>query len=678
MSGIAVAVDWSRPDAGEESVRRMLAAMPHRAPDGTRVARLPHCVLGFALRAATTRERAAAQPLHDPLRGLWIVGDARIDNRDDLAAALGVKVLPSDVEILLLGYERWGQGLAEKLHGDFAFAIWNERERTLYAARDAFGMRPLFWHEGPGRVLVASEVDALLETREFGWEIEDQTVADFLARNRYRDLGRTFFREVRRLPPGHWMAASGAGLAERRWFVYPDQPCHSESEAEDAAEFRHRFRQAVADRLDAEGPIFSELSGGLDSGSIACMADAIYREDGAGRPPLTLASALYPGFACDERPYVEAVRAKVLLRCEAWDATAAEPGSFDSWPHAGPWREFASPEARRRARAAGARAILTGTGGDTLLFEMGIFRDLASRGRLVRLARETLWTKLYAATPGRDLFLEALRAAVPGPARRAFRRLKPPPREPPPDWLGPRLRPTWRRASPPVYPEAAGSWTQRLTWAWLTMPTSAWQLEIDELLAARYGLQLRCPFLDQRLAAWVLAIPWERRLPAGRMKRLLREAMDGLLPPEVAERRAVTVFDDFVAWSALRAARQVSPLLATSRWRCAGYVDQGAARALLSSVEQGGANSSAGADLWNIAMLEAWMRSVQGAIRGRADMGQGSAGKGPGPGPDERLDSEAGDGYQPPEVRPIGNLRDLLGKSGTADDSPNPHFPARP
>jgi asparagine synthase (glutamine-hydrolysing) len=682
MSGIAVAADWTQPDAGEESVRRMLAAMPHRSPDGTRVARLPHCVLGFALRATTAREWAAAQPLHDPLRGLWIVGDARIDNRDDLCAALGVKVPPSDVELLLLGYEKWGRGLAERLHGDFAFAIWNERDRSLYAARDAFGMRPLFYRHGPGRLLVASEVDALLATREFGWEIADQTVADFLARNRYRDHGRTFFREVRRLPPGHWMAASEAGLEQRRWFVYPDLPCHTSSEGEDAAEFRHRFRRAVADRLDSEGPIFSELSGGLDSASIACMADAIHREDGADRPPLTLASALYPGFACDERPYVEAVERRVRLRCEAWDATATHPGTSDPWPLAGPWREdaaFASPDAQRLARAAGARAILTGAGGDTLLFEAGVFRDLATRGRLVRLARETLLTSVYAATPGRDLFLEALRAAVPGAIRRAFRRMKPPPLEPPPGWLGPRLRPAWRQSSPPDHPAAARSWTQRLTWAWLTAPTSAWHIEIGELLAARHGLQLRCPFLDRRLAAWVLAVPWQRRLPQGRMKRLLREAMRELLPPEVAERRAVTVFDDFVAWSARRAAPRLAPLLAASRWESAGYVDQGAARALLTSVERGASSAMAGADLRNIAMLESWLRLIDGADRRRAGMAESGASESSGPGAGQPADGQVREEYRPPEVRPLGNLRDLLGKTGPSLDNPhNPNNPTRP
>ncbi len=109
MSGIAVAVDWERAEGGTGAVRRMLSAMPHRSPDGASVAAASHAALGMGLRATTARERAAAQPLHDPVAGLWLVADARIDNRDEVSRALDLPAPPaSDAELLL-------RGLAEEL-----------------------------------------------------------------------------------------------------------------------------------------------------------------------------------------------------------------------------------------------------------------------------------------------------------------------------------------------------------------------------------------------------------------------------------------------------------------------------------------------------------------------------------------------------------------------------------
>ncbi|HET6922287.1 MAG TPA: hypothetical protein VFI16_03980, partial [Anaeromyxobacteraceae bacterium] len=213
MSGIAVAVDWERAEPATGAVRRMLSAMPHRSPDGASVAAAPHAALGLGLRATSARERAAAQPLHDPEAGLWLVADARIDNRDGVARDLGLSAPPaSDAQLLLHGLARMGAALATRLEGDFCFAAWDERRRVLVAARDAMGLRPLFWRAAGTGLLLASEVDALLATVGKA-EVEPAAVLDFLLR-RAGPVSRTFFRGFQRLPPGHVLEAGAGGVRD--------------------------------------------------------------------------------------------------------------------------------------------------------------------------------------------------------------------------------------------------------------------------------------------------------------------------------------------------------------------------------------------------------------------------------------------------------------------------------
>jgi asparagine synthetase B (glutamine-hydrolysing) len=137
-------------------------------------------------------------------------------------------------------------------------------------------------------------------------------------------------------------------------------------------------------------------------------------------------------------------------------------------------------------------------------------------------------------------------------------------------------------------------------------------VEIMELAAARAGLQLRLPFLDRALVEWVHAIPWQQRLPRGLMKRLLREAMAGIWPEELARRREVAIADDFIVWSLSRSEPLFAPTLEESRWEAARFVDHEQAMRLLASV-RGGADAGCRnwQELWCMVALERWLRGLR-------------------------------------------------------------------
>ncbi|HEU4384505.1 MAG TPA: asparagine synthase-related protein [Anaeromyxobacteraceae bacterium] len=610
MSGIAVAVDWSRPDAGEESVRRMLAAMPHRSPDGTQVASAPHCTLGFALRATTARERAAAQPLHDPLRGLWIVGDARIDNREEVARTLGLPAPPaSDAALLLRGFANLGVEVVSQLEGDFALVAWDEHRRVLVAARDVMGLRPLFWRATGRGLLLATEVDALLEGGGRA-EVEPAAVLDFLL-HQDGPVTRTFFRGVQRLAPGHVLEATAGGMRDLGHARPPLPRPAPVARGEEVPGFRHLLWQAVSNRLESQGPLVLALSGGLDSSAIACVAEDLNRHEPRRQVPLVLASAVLRGFAGDDTPFLDAVVARVRFPCQRWDVSAVPPAGPEALPRAHPQRSPIPSGASRAlevARALGSRVLLMGVGGDEVLGEVGVFEDLARHGRLLALARETLRRRPYTASPGHRLLLRALRAAAPSWARLAFRSFRPRRPPPPPTWLGPTLAKLWPPPAPPR-PEPIPSRVQAGLLAVLSGEDQFLLVEQAEQDAARAGLQLRLPFLDRPLVEWVRSIPWQRRRPRGLVKRLLRDAMAGTWPDELAHRRAVSIADDCLVWSVSRAIPLLAPVVEGSRWESGKFVDQREARRLLTSIR--GASTLANCvDLWNILALEAWLREL--------------------------------------------------------------------
>jgi asparagine synthase (glutamine-hydrolysing) len=248
-----------------------------------------------------------------------------------------------------------------------------------------------------------------------------------------------------------------------------------------------------------------------------------------------------------------------------------------------------------------------------------VFRDLAADGRWLTLLTQTvLGPPLYSSQSAASFLWEALRAAVPPGLRGLYRRLRP--RCPPaaPDWLGPRLRRPWHEAvERPAERFRQSSCTRRHTWTWLTSPALWWSVEFQVARAARRGLEMRFPFLDRRLADFVLALPYQHRLPGGKMKRLLRDAMDGLLPVTIARRRHVTTFDCLMQHGLERDRELCRDLLFGTEWLSAPYVDQKAARQLFQQLDNpvGGLDYPQLMLARDIVQLEGWLRAAPDSSR---------------------------------------------------------------
>jgi asparagine synthase (glutamine-hydrolysing) len=607
MAGIGVVLYWQADHYRSEQLTQMLDRIPHRGSARQVLAAGRAGGLGCTWTGSAKGPHAVLADV--PGQELVCVADARIDNRAEVAAALfgAGQSAPADADLLLHGYRRWGTGLADRLVGDFAFAIWDGPRQCLYLARDPFGVRPLFYRQDAHGLLAASEVEQLLALGEA--TLDGRVVLDYL-RTDHRRPRETFFRGICRVLPGHWLLATRDTLQEQRYW----QPPAERHQAGDAPQQFHRlFAQAVADRLDPDGVVVAQLSGGLDSSSIVCMA--AHLTEGAA---VVAASAVYPGLDCDETRYIDTVIRRAGVRSERWDATTAPTLDAAGFCAGHPWAGTA-PESLegdlRLAGQLGATAVLSGFGGDELLFERGVFRDLAADGRWLELVHEALLAPRYSSRSAAFFLRDAVRSTMPDQWLRWYRRLRPrrPTAPQPPEWLGPALADVWTQGSPTEDPSPppGRSHTADLTWRWLTSPNLWWAVELQVLRAARAGLQLRFPFLDRRLAECVLALPYNERLPHGRMKRLLRSSMKELLPRAIVDRQGVTTFAAMVRRNFARNRPCLRNAFAGEHWLCGNFINREAAKKLfqmLDSAPEGFVDCHAIATVLDIAQFELWLR----------------------------------------------------------------------
>ena len=312
MSAIAGIVYFDGKPAQTGGLDMMLGATAHRGPDHVGTWFDGPVALGCRLLRTTPESLDERAPLCHEARGTVITADARIDNRDALISALGMTGAapagPPDSAIILAAYERWGYACAEKLLGDFAFAIWDRRQGTLFCARDHFGVRPFIYCKTDRFLAFSSEIRGLLALAEIPRRIDEQQILEYLSAY-YEDTSSTFYRDIRKLPPAHSIIVKHGELSRRRYWALAYQGDHApKSDAENVEAFRHIFVDAVRCRVRSAGRVGSTLSGGLDSSFVALTARRLLLER-HGQPLHTFSLIFDDVPQSDERSYQHAALA---------------------------------------------------------------------------------------------------------------------------------------------------------------------------------------------------------------------------------------------------------------------------------------------------------------------------------------------------------------------------------
>jgi asparagine synthase (glutamine-hydrolysing) len=547
MSGIC---GIFRLDGGPpEGIEAMAARLERRGPDGTHIVRDGALALGHTALNTTPESLHETLPFTHRETGCTITADLRLDNRDELIAALGLDAkgrVIGDGEIVLAAYLRWGEDCPTRLLGDFAFAIWDPRKRHLFCARDQMGMKQLIHCHMPGKVFAfASEPRAVLLAENVPRRINEGRIADFLEDYLEGiDFTSTFFEEVFRLPPAHCLTVSADRFDLRRyWTLEPGPELKLASDEDYAQAFLEVFTEAVRSRLRVNGPVGSMLSGGMDSGSVVAVASRLLAAEGRG--PLHTFSCLGP----DPKTCIETRTAWATINHvpgiepHVADYTKLEPYIDDlirlmkeiEEPFDG---HMVLPRlAYLMASRTGVRVVMDGVGGDTVL---------SSDGRLPRLIRTGRWISAWQQAKGEAHFwrgrpqvflLGGIRqAVVPDVLRRIRRRRRLHNADNTPEGqllhpdlaekvnLAARRATFFRHRSAVPLPQAE----QRAEAAVHTFPVVG--RERYDRVASSLPIEPRDPFTDHKVAEFCLRLPETQVGGKGWHKLVLRLAVAGLLP----------------------------------------------------------------------------------------------------------------------------------------------------
>jgi asparagine synthase (glutamine-hydrolysing) len=289
-------------------MRRMLAAMHHRGPDDQDTCAAEGAILGQR-RLSIIDLEGGRQPIPNEDRTLWIVCNGEIYNYRSLRTGLIDRghrfATHSDVEVILHLYEEVGDRCVERLRGMFAFAIWDEKSKRLFAARDRLGQKPFYYVEHDGRLCFASEIKALIALEPTWAEVDLQALVQYLAL-RLIAPPLSMFRQIRKLPPAHTLSyEQPTGIRKQRYWNLQYEPKDTRSEGDLVDELEERLVECLSLHMESDVPVGAFLSGGLDSSLVVAMLMSRV----VSEPIQTFCLAL-PYRQFDESPYARMVAQK--------------------------------------------------------------------------------------------------------------------------------------------------------------------------------------------------------------------------------------------------------------------------------------------------------------------------------------------------------------------------------
>lgn len=639
-----------------DALRRMLARLRHRGPDdagtflrGDRPAPHPPVPesgspppilnpqsairnVGLAMtRLSIIDVLGGRQPMPNEDGSVWVVLNGEIYNFRELRRELSSRGhafrTHADTEVIVHLYEELGERCVERLHGMFAFALWDERRERLVLARDRMGKKPLAYHDDGARIAFASELQALREAPGIPRAVSPQAL-DLYLTYQYVPAPLTIFEGVRKLPPAHYLVAAKDGARIERFWDLPAPVGGASlprvSAADAAAELRERLDEAVKMRLVSDVPLGAFLSGGIDSSIVVGLMARHMREPvktfsiGFGQPKydeLRYARLAAECFKTDHHEFVVEPNAiEVLpLLVRHYGEPFADSSAIPTYYLAQKTREHVT-------------VALSGDGGDEGFGGYERYVAMAMGARYDALPRP-----LRSALGGlaRALFGRASTSEPKTRGRRLRRFAEGLPLSPPEryiQWIA-----YFKEADKPALytadfaarlgsHDAAGYLAAEFARA-AGLDAAAATARVDaatylpndilvkvDIASMANSLEVRCPFLDPEVVGYGLSLP--TRLKMGRWglsaKKLLRAAFAHLLPPAIRRRGKMGFGVPIAHWLRGELRGYARDVLLSPECLGRGYFRPEAVRRLLD--EHAAARADHADRLWALLVLELWHR----------------------------------------------------------------------
>ncbi len=643
MCGIAGILEFGRDTrADAAALREMCRVMAHRGPDDDGF--YTDGGLGIGMRRLSIVDvKGGHQPLTNEDGTLWIVFNGEIYNhlalREQLVARGHRYTTHSDTETVIHLFEEYGADCVQHLRGMFAFAIWNRNTKTLFIARDRLGIKPLYYKLTPERLLFGSEIKVVLAHGGIRPEFNRAVLPEYLAFG-YLSGEETFYSGITKLPPGHTMTVERNGKPDiqRYWDLDASKPHESRDESYYVRSYRELLEGAVESHLMSDVPLGVFLSGGVDSSAVAALMTKLRRE------PVETFSVGYAEQTYSELPFAHTVAEHI--KSKHHEVSVSEQDFFGALPHL-IWHEdepivwpssvslyFVAKLARERVTV-----VLTGEGADETLagytryaFTMkNAAMDRAYRSVMPRALRRelrnsvatssllgaTLRRKLEHTFIGRDgeawdsFYFDNFFSAFSGTEQSGLLTSE----------FAQQFAPStayknvlsyWERSAT----QAGDHMLQRLLYTDIKTYLVELLMKQDNMSMAA-SIESRVPFLDHVLVEFATRIPREVQIHGLAGKRILKKAVEELLPHEILYRPKLGFPTPWSGWLAGSRLETIREILLEPRSLQRGYFRREAIEQLF---EEHRAKHRDNYDrIWRLLNLELWHRvCLEGEAHGEA------------------------------------------------------------
>jgi asparagine synthase (glutamine-hydrolysing) len=626
MSAIGAIFNFhNRPFANEDDLHDLTAlwqALQTWGPDGGRIVTSDY--LGVCYQAFNTNRESEfeRQPVVGE-DGTILVADIRIDNREELFAATHHLLKQSlartsDAELAMAANTVWGAEFPRYIVGEYAIVLYERRTNKLLLCRDHIGARPLYYHGDNDRLIVSSQLAPLLDAWDVSREIDEEYVAGCMSRG--PTVGLTPYKHIHALKPAHTVVATEFGdLAERRfWKLDVDKEIRLKRDEDYEEAFRYHLRNAMRAPLRTNRPVMIELSGGLDSSTIACIADESIRQREVQTSRFDTVSYVYDESpTSNESKFIRCVedhlgRTGVHVRDEDCSLLPPAAQSLDIVSPNLILYSFGYHEALRGLmRENGARVLLTGVGGDQVLgssydpypelADLLVLRKPLALHRRLRTWSQTLQKPYLSLLWQKTLVPVLPRRVQPLCRRAAMKRV--------PSWFNTDFVTRMRLRENELPPEDPFGFT---------LPSSKDKsisyLAVIKNVAPCHRREMTClnssyPFMHRPLIEFLQAIPFEQLLRPGENRSLMRRALRDVLPEKIVRRKTKGIPTEGLCRAVSREWQMLRSLFSNSRVCAYGFMDSAPLLAALDRARNG-LELFAGALLPTIS-LEFWLRALE-------------------------------------------------------------------
>jgi asparagine synthase (glutamine-hydrolysing) len=619
MCGIAGFVERQEAGARREGdlalVHAMCECIRHRGPDDEGI----HVENGVGLgmrRLSIIDLSTGHQPIHNEDESVWLVFNGEIYNYRELRVELeraGHRFYTaSDTETIVHAYEEWGEDCFERLRGMFGIALWDRRSRTLLLARDRAGIKPLYYAERGGRFYFGSELKSLLAAGAVSGEL-DVAALDHYLTFLYTPRDRSIFEGVSKLPPGHLLRWRDGRAEVRTYWQIGARETFAGTADEAAEHLRHVLADAVRSHMISDVPLGAFLSGGVDSSAVvALMAQASDRPvktfsigfDEPQYDELQHARTVADLFGTEHHEFVVRPDGLGMLdrMIEHFDEPFADSSAIPTW--------FVSEIARRHVTV-----VLSGDGGDELFGgydrylphpRVDRFDRLPLPGR--RQLASSVWPWLPHGVQGKN-FLRHVALDTEGRFVDSVAQFK---ADEKPALYSAGLRSALRGTS------AEATLARRFA-RFSALPPHSRMMRFDfetylpedvltkvDRMSMAHSIESRVPLLDNHVIDFAATLPAHLKIHNGRRKHVLKEALKGLLPAGILDRKKQGFGVPLDTWFRGGLTGMFADVLGSARTRQRGYFEPAFIDRLVQEHLSGRRDHNM--KLWQLLVFELWHR----------------------------------------------------------------------